>query len=355
MFRLLLLLLSILSICNGAILPEHTKSYIVSLLERHKKTPFSAVIISAPTRQFMLTSSQQLEISAACLLPDVLIWDPPIQYSIIFAEATLPCFEDRCKQSLEPLHWQDGSIQRYLPRTIHGINEPVLLVCQIFRCRAGHFITTCDPRVLKKYFVDRNTIPFVLFHKGGLTRELYNWIFMLASEGVSFLDIELLLSWKQKEKQTTELVTMYYQNFVSTSMDPVTVDVQVTPENYISNDFLMTCFIAKWKDMQTFFIKQMSSVTGFGCSCDHTFKLAKHVGMFRDGRWIPQYDSLFIMMNERGEVTFWQLTMGTSFSAVVKGMESLLKFTKRILKSSVSITAVCGEGSLLTVLVKTYL
>ena len=146
---------------------------------------------------------------------------------------------------------------------------------------------------------------------------------MLASEGVSFLDIELLLSGKQKERQTTELVTIYYENFLSTSMDPVTVDFQVTPENYVSNDFLMTCFIAKWKDMQAFFIKQMSSVTQFGCSCDHTFKLAKHVGMFCDGRWIPQYDSLFIMMNEIGEVTFWQLTMGTSFIAVVKGMESL--------------------------------
>ena len=57
----------------------------------------------------------------------------------------------------------------------------------------------------------------------------------------------------------------------------------------------------------------MLSLTTEYLSCDHTFKLLKHVGLMRGSRWVAQYDSLFIM---QGEILFWQLTSGTAFSAV---------------------------------------
>ena len=37
-------------------------------------------------------------------------------------------------------------------------------------------------------------------------------------------------------------------------------------------------------------------------SFDHTFKVASNIGYVRsDGRWITQYNSVFIVMNEHGE------------------------------------------------------
>ena len=40
--------------------------------------------------------------------------------------------------------------------------------------------------------------------------------------------------------------------------------------------------------------------------------------------WVTQYDSLFIMQSEKGElVLFWQLTSGTAYSAVNDGLQSL--------------------------------
>ena len=48
-------------------------------------------------------------------------------------------------------------------------------------------------------------------------------------------------------------------------------------------------------------------------SIDHTFKVAANLGYLRpDGRWITQYNSLFIVLNDIGQVIAWQLTKTTS-------------------------------------------
>ena len=43
--------------------------------------------------------------------------------------------------------------------------------------------------------------------------------------------------------------------------------------------------------------------------------------MHEDKKWIPLYDSLFIVLNEQGKVMSWQLTNSTAF----KHVEDLLK------------------------------
>ena len=64
---------------------------------------------------------------------------------------------------------------------------------------------------------------------------------------------------------------------------------------------------------------------GESIAFDHTFKVAANIGFFRqDGKWIPQYDSLFIVMNSNGQILTWQLTKGTAFCHI----EILLKDLK---------------------------
>ena len=48
-----------------------------------------------------------------------------------------------------------------------------------------------------------------------------------------------------------------------------------------------------------------------------------------DGKWIQQYDSLFIVMNGEGQIVTWQVTKGTTFSQgwnLTKGPEGVIKF-----------------------------
>ena len=65
--------------------------------------------------------------------------------------------------------------------------------------------------------------------------------------------------------------------------------------------------------------------TGDSISFDHTFKVAANIVFLREGgKWIHQYDSLFIVMNGEGQIVMWQLTKGTTFSQV----QTLLKDLK---------------------------
>ena len=54
-------------------------------------------------------------------------------------------------------------------------------------------------------------------------------------------------------------------------------------------------------------------------SFDHTFKVAANIGYLRgDGKWITQYESVFIVMNEHGLVMAWQFMRSTSTDEVKK-------------------------------------
>ena len=41
-------------------------------------------------------------------------------------------------------------------------------------------------------------------------------------------------------------------------------------------------------------------------TADHTFKVATNIGIVRDGKWLKMFDSLFIVLNEKGVVLSWQ-------------------------------------------------
>ena len=86
--------------------------------------------------------------------------------------------------------------------------------------------------------------------------------------------------------------------------------------------------MSRYGKVKAYFASEMYSITGESCSCDHTFKLAKRVGIMRNGQWIPQYDSLFNIQNEIGQVLYWQLTMGSAYSTVRDGLECLCKRMK---------------------------
>ena len=62
---------------------------------------------------------------------------------------------------------------------------------------------------------------------------------------------------------------------------------------------------------------------------DHTFKMASNIGYLRpDGRWVTQYGSVFMVLNEEGEVVTWQFTNSTSIDEVQSLLCSLKERTK---------------------------
>ena len=82
------------------------------------------------------------------------------------------------------------------------------------------------------------------------------------------------------------------------------------------------CFLYIFKENEQFFRQNISEKTAKWMSADHTFKVAANIGcMLPDGSWSLQFDSLYIVFNESGQVLTYKLTKGTAISKV----EDILK------------------------------
>ena len=90
-----------------------------------------------------------------------------------------------------------------------------------------------------------------------------------------------------------------------------------------SNDQLMHIFLAYYNSVRNIVQNQILSTPCSVLTCDHTFKVSKHIGVTRseDSAFMNQFKNLFIGLNENGEVVLWRLTKNTSFREV----EDMLK------------------------------
>ena len=71
----------------------------------------------------------------------------------------------------------------------------------------------------------------------------------------------------------------------------------------------------------------MASLSTFDfVSIDHTFKVSTNLGYLRpDGKWILMYNSLFIVLNNIGQLIAWQLTQSTSTDETEDLLSSLVE------------------------------
>ena len=96
-----------------------------------------------------------------------------------------------------------------------------------------------------------------------------------------------------------------------------------------SNDFIESVFLADFVDKENLHTARMAIDTGPNewISMDHKFKVACNIGLKRksDSKLETLYDSLFCVMNEKGQVMGWQFTKGTSFESVRKLLQGIKK------------------------------
>ena len=78
------------------------------------------------------------------------------------------------------------------------------------------------------------------------------------------------------------------------------------------------CFVRAYFEFEHMhmYAQHMSQISFLWLSADHTFKVSTNIGFWHRGTWTRQYDSLFCVLNEKGQVVTWQLTRGTSFEKV---------------------------------------
>lgn len=101
--------------------------------------------------------------------------------------------------------------------------------------------------------------------------------------------------------------------------------VKLLSEPAPSNDIKNQCFLADFfKNNDDYNLHVSLLPINEFISLDHTFKVASNIGFVRsDGKWVTLYNSVFIAMNEHGQVVAWQFTSSTSLDEVKPQLQSL--------------------------------
>lgn len=179
------------------------------------------------------------------------------------------------KVVLSSLRWQDGNSERTQPRKILSSRSVVLLVSRVYRCSHGHEIIGHDPGIISS--ISSWLVPFHLWHKTGVMKELVEEISLLIDAGVCITSIEdFLLKHRRVE------YTRRYSLFKAAIKDiefPLFDDwssyfASISPSWHVISACFKLDFLQK-EDMYTRHMHQITITAEDGClSCDHTFASA---------------------------------------------------------------------------------
>ena len=177
----------------------------------------------------------------------------------------------------------------------------------------------------------QRTIYIVTFNRNDTRTANDDIILHIILSGLAFSDIENILRqhlWNRLAERC-KTYNLHFPNSKKLFPSNLEEDVkQIWKEP--SNDFIESVFLADFMDKENLYTARMVDIDigpNEWVSMDHTFKVACNIGLKRksDSKWETLYDSLFCVMNEKGQVMGWQFNKGTSFESVRKLLQGIKK------------------------------
>ena len=261
---------------------------------------------SLPTYQ----NPSALDILHEFSLPSVIIWNPLLTHGL-----SIQC--SACDQCVHLSFWNDGSLHYNSPRTIHDVKSHVLLVSAVYTCVNGHKLLAHDEKVLSK--VMYTSIPFILLHRSGFTKDFVNFCYTFCQRGMNFQSLERAIAqlrWQHyddRKKLYTEYASKCNEDEIQ-----IPLFTEVAVKHLPSDDTLCQCFVTsflKYEDLYRSFLQSIP--VGEHLSVDHKYKIASNIGYLRnDQKWVSQYDSAFMVFNKDGKIVSWQFTKSSGFEQV---------------------------------------
>ena len=305
-------------------LPDHWVSYfqwLEGFTKEHVLVGFPQVL--HPSEMLLSQNAQgMLLMPFLPLLPRVIIWNPLVQFPSLFGQG-LSCFT--CGRLLVAGRWNTGCRTSTQPRVLHDLESIVMLIANNYRCSNGHNTLSYDPRILS--LIPSDTVPFLLSHKSGYTNQLMKIVLGLTEQGNDFSKIVIFIR-RSRMNQLSELKKhgqrLLSSTCTSQSLEQLTAVEMLScvPSRYMLTSVFLQNFFLNKEEQYTQHMRSLSC-NGY-ISLDHTFSVAANIGYFRsDHKWVTQYSSLFIVLNEIGQVLTWKFTKGESYDEVQTLLDGL--------------------------------
>ncbi|XP_057302830.1 uncharacterized protein LOC130636992 [Hydractinia symbiolongicarpus] len=254
------------------------------------------------------------DLTEVAILPNILVWDPISHLSD--KELHCPhCMQDDNKKSKLDVtgEWDKGLTSGRSPRIIWDFNWHLALIGRMYQCSYKHKMVSYHSGILNQ--IHHEDVPFVLSHDSGMMKTVFDSIVRLVENGNNFAAIERILSgsfldhyFRSFGKLKTLGIPPYKNHFKS-----------ISP----SDNLIKKCFVMHYQGNVEHFDWHFHHVQVKMLSCDHTFKCAANIGYEKNGRWVMQFDSVFIILNEMGKVKNFRLTKGTSFEVISSLFEKI--------------------------------
>lgn len=230
-----------------------------------------------------------------------------------------------CGQPTKHSHWNDGSTSSTQPRLLHDLDNILYLVSAVYRCENKHSLLAHDETILSS-FPAPNLIPFVLLKRTGVTTSLAEMCTSFIIRGLNFHAMESLISDRRMITFARIVDTLRNHEILTLGSPTSCIEFWSTELAQSPSDFILKqCFVAAFFRNELLYKRELTAISvGSAISFDHTFKIAANIGYTReDGKWIKQYDALFVVMNGDGKIVTWQLTRGTAFSEINTILQNL--------------------------------
>ena len=234
----------------------------------------------------------------------------------VILQVKLPLVCPACtegSQLLHPVRWKDGKRDYEGPRSVHGTHNDVLLVSRVCMCPRKHQIIAHDAGILKQ---SRNAIEesFILFHKTAITRDFYRFFLVQVNYGLSSHDILTLWYQSQFDEYMSRKVQFQKDiSFLSKINKPCNFPEFEYRGDYVCQKIIASCLMYSYFSKELLYTKRMIETTAVYVTADHTFKVPANIGFWYNGKWIPVFNTLFIVMNEIGKSFFVTLRNDPTF------------------------------------------
>ena len=239
------------------------------------------------------------------------------------------CLDDSCEHVMQRKEWQNGQNTNSLPRLIHGIDGIVLLASRMYVCSSGHRFLSHDERIPSR-FPPQAQIPFLLSHRSGHTMQCVSLVISLIGEGKKISSVENALRETRRETfYRNVLCSVKLTNKIEKSTSILKFENSVNGMVCPGRKILLSVFLQIFWKHELYYQRRMHEIgmSDDWICCDHTFKSVMNVGTYRryndNSKLVKQFKSLFIVLNDIGQVLSWQLADNTSHDTVYEALNQI--------------------------------
>lgn len=204
------------------------------------------------------------------LQPPIQFWDFQKIYQKYGKKKKLVC--PSCSTDLQFVPFT----HRFALRMVYGLDKPVLLVTSFLRCsgkgKKQHEILGYDPRLLKLF--PQLDLPFMLFHKAGITKKLTEFIMANVLGGITVNRLSEII--KTKYEVNHNVVSQFFANeienvrlYLNENGKEIEISNDVLYPSYVSchpsKALLGRCFLAAFNDKEDYYKYCMQQLLANEC------------------------------------------------------------------------------------------